>query len=60
MYTQCPECQTTFKLGADELRQRRTAKCVAAIATTVFNALEYLAEEVEEEAVATEAAAWQK
>ncbi|NND55455.1 MAG: DUF3426 domain-containing protein [Gammaproteobacteria bacterium] len=47
MYTQCPECETTFKLGADDLR-RANGKVRCGDCDHVFNALEYLAEEVEE------------
>jgi predicted Zn finger-like uncharacterized protein len=49
MYTQCPECETTFKLAAEDLRlangRVRCGDCDA-----VFNALEYLAEQVTEAA----------
>jgi len=49
MYTQCPECETTFKLGADDLR-RANGKVRCGDCDTVFNALEYLAEQVAETA----------
>ena len=49
MYTQCPECETTFKLGADDLR-RAKGKVRCGECDTVFNALEYLAEQVSEAA----------
>lgn len=45
MYTQCPECETTFKLGADDLR-RAKGKVRCGDCNAVFNALDYLAEEV--------------
>jgi len=49
MYTQCPECETTFKLGADDLR-RAKGKVRCGECDAVFNALEYLAEQVSEAA----------
>ncbi len=48
MYTQCPECETTFRLGAEDLR-RANGKVRCGDCNTVFNALEYLAEEVVDE-----------
>jgi len=51
MYTQCPKCETTFKLGADDLR-RANGKVRCGDCDHVFNALEFLAEEVEEKLVA--------
>ena len=50
MYTQCPECETTFKLGAEDLRLAN-GKVRCGDCNHVFNALEFLAEEVEEELV---------
>jgi predicted Zn finger-like uncharacterized protein len=49
MYTQCPECETTFKLGADDLR-RAKGKVRCGECDAVFNALEYLAEQASEAA----------
>jgi len=48
MYTQCPECETTFKLGAEDLRRAR-GKVRCGDCDHIFNALEYLAEDVEDE-----------
>ena len=56
MYTQCPECETTFRLGANDLR-RAKGKVRCGDCNAVFNALEYLAEEVTETADATSDAA---
>ncbi|MGI9290289.1 MAG: DUF3426 domain-containing protein [Gammaproteobacteria bacterium] len=47
MYTRCPECGTTFKLGVTDLR-RAQGKVRCGDCSFVFNALEYLAEELEE------------
>jgi len=52
MYTQCPECETTFKLGADDLR-RAKGKVRCGECDVVFNALEYLAEQASEAASET-------
>ncbi|MDP6695412.1 MAG: DUF3426 domain-containing protein [Gammaproteobacteria bacterium] len=56
MYTCCPECETTFRLSADDLRlargQVRCGEC-----DHVFNALEYLSEENTEVEVAEAEAA---
>lgn len=46
MFTECPECQTTFRLTAEDLRRAQgRVRCGACHA--VFNALESLAEEPE-------------
>ena len=46
MYTQCPECETTFKLSADDLR-RAKGKVRCGECDQIFNALDYLADAVE-------------
>jgi len=46
MYTRCPECETTFRLGAQDLR-RAGGKVRCGECATVFNALEFLEEEAE-------------
>jgi len=46
MFTRCPECETTFRLGAQDLR-RAGGKVRCGECETVFNALEYLEEEAE-------------
>ena len=46
MFTRCPECETTFRLGAEDLR-RAQGKVRCGDCGSVFNALEYLAEESE-------------
>lgn len=45
MYTQCPKCETTFRLSAENLRQAN-GKVRCGDCDAVFNALEYLAEDV--------------
>ncbi len=57
MYTQCPECETTFRLSAEDLR-RANGKVRCGDCQTVFNALEYLAEEVAEEGGAGRLSRW--
>jgi len=47
MFTRCPECETTFRLGAEDLR-RAQGKVRCGDCGSVFNALEYLAEESEQ------------
>jgi predicted Zn finger-like uncharacterized protein len=49
MYTRCPECETTFKLGVADLR-RAQGKVRCGDCNFVFNALEYLAEEADAQA----------
>lgn len=44
MFTCCPECETTFRLSAADLR-RAQGKVRCGECQTVFNALEFLAEE---------------
>lgn len=51
MYTQCPECETTFKLGADDLRRAR-GKVRCGDCNHVFDALDYLAEDIDDEETA--------
>ena len=46
MYTRCPECETTFKLGVTDLR-RAQGKVRCGDCDFVFNAIEFLAEEAE-------------
>ena len=48
MYTRCPECETTFKLGVADLR-RAQGKVRCGDCQFVFNALEYLAEDLADE-----------
>ena len=47
MFTRCPACETTFRLGAGDLR-RAQGRVRCGECSTVFNALEYLAEDPEE------------
>jgi predicted Zn finger-like uncharacterized protein len=49
MFTRCPECETTFRLSAGDLR-RAQGKVRCGECSRVFNALEYLAEDEEVEA----------
>ena len=44
MYTRCPECETTFKVGVDDLR-RAQGKVRCGDCQHVFNAVEYLTED---------------
>jgi predicted Zn finger-like uncharacterized protein len=48
MYTRCPECETTFKLSAADLR-RAQGKVRCGDCNFVFNAIEYLAEEADDQ-----------
>ncbi|TDJ44300.1 MAG: DUF3426 domain-containing protein [Gammaproteobacteria bacterium] len=47
MFTRCPECETIFRLGAQDLR-RAAGKVRCGECASVFNALEYLEEEAEQ------------
>jgi len=47
MFTRCPACDTTFRLGAGDLR-RAQGRVRCGECSSVFNALEYLAEDPEE------------
>jgi len=47
MLTRCPECETTFRLGAQDLR-RAGGKVRCGECESVFNALAYLEEEAEQ------------
>ncbi len=47
MFTRCPACDTTFRLSAGDLR-RAQGRVRCGECSSVFNALEYLAEEPEE------------
>jgi predicted Zn finger-like uncharacterized protein len=47
MFTRCPECETTFRLSAQDLR-RAGGKVRCGECETVFNALEYLEEDAEQ------------
>jgi predicted Zn finger-like uncharacterized protein len=47
MYTRCPDCETTFKLGAADLR-RAQGKVRCGDCGNVFNAIEFLAEAPED------------
>ena len=47
MYTRCPDCETTFRLGAEDLR-RAHGKVRCGDCGHVFNALEFLAEDAED------------
>ena len=49
MFTRCPECETTFRLSAADLR-RAQGRVRCGDCETVFNALEFLAEEPAESA----------
>lgn len=49
MFTRCPACDTTFRLGAGDLR-RAQGRVRCGECSSVFNALEYLAEDPEEAA----------
>jgi len=44
MYTRCPDCETTFRLGAEDLR-RAQGKVRCGDCGNVFNALEFIAED---------------
>ena len=46
MYTRCPDCETTFRLGAEDLR-RAQGKVRCGDCGNVFNALEFIAEDAE-------------
>jgi predicted Zn finger-like uncharacterized protein len=46
MYTRCPDCETTFRLGAEDLR-RAHGKVRCGDCDNVFNALEFLAEDAD-------------
>jgi predicted Zn finger-like uncharacterized protein len=46
MYTRCPDCETTFRLGAEDLR-RAHGKVRCGDCGNVFNALEFLAEDAD-------------
>jgi predicted Zn finger-like uncharacterized protein len=47
MYTRCPNCETTFRLGAEDLR-RAHGKVRCGDCSNVFNAIEFLAEDAED------------
>jgi len=49
MFTRCPACDTTFRLGAGDLR-RAQGRVRCGECSSVFNALEYLTEDPEEAA----------
>ncbi len=46
MYTRCPDCETTFRLGVEDLR-RAQGKVRCGDCGNVFNALEFIAEDAE-------------
>ncbi len=46
MYTRCPDCETTFRLGAEDLR-RAQGKVRCGDCGNVFNALEFIAEDAD-------------
>ena len=48
MYTRCPDCKTTFKLGVNDLR-RAQGKVRCGDCENVFNALEYLTDDLDED-----------